>query len=154
MDKLRKQRERQRQKKKGSERKVYERFFNFIICSHATGIYNSDICYGNPPFPWNLLETQEESFWFCSHDWTIVAGLIEWQKMPLIQLNACSIHMHTVYAAWGQAKSLMFAVLRYSISYQLQPTQITTHNPISSIWFLQINISFPSSMKTSVTQKL
>lgn len=58
------------------------------------GICNGDICYGNPPLPWNLLATQEESFRFYSHDCTISAGLIEWQKMQLIPLSSLT-HTHT-----------------------------------------------------------
>lgn len=37
-----------------------------MVSCRIRSICYSDVCYGNPPFPWNLLETQEESFWLCS----------------------------------------------------------------------------------------
>ncbi len=126
-----------------------------MVNCRIRGICKSGICYGNPPFPWNLLETQEESFWLCSHDCTISAGLIEWQNTQLMPLNACSMHTQYLQPEGRKKKASCSQLLDVASHTNCSPIslifiQLTIHNPIFfSISFLQINTSFSSSMKRS-----
>lgn len=135
----------QKERKKGSE----------MVNCRIRGICNSGVCYGNPLFPWNLLETQEESFWLCSHDCTIFAGLIEWQKTQLITLYTCSTHTHSTYSLRTEKKascSQFLDIASHTNFTSLISTQVTIHNPI----FLNLvfaDTSCPSHVKTSVARK-
>ena len=152
-----KDRRKEKDGEKGGEREVSGRF---VRC-HIRSIRNSNLCYGNPPFPRNLLGTLEESFGLCTHDCTICAGLIEWQKTQLIPTNGCSInthththtpmHAHTGVTARGQDKSLM---LGYIISYQLQPHISDLHssyNPQSNSSNLVVLILISLSLHKDIS---
>lgn len=124
------------------------------------GFRYSDVCYGNPPFPWNLLETQEESFWLRSHDCTIFAGLIEWQKTQLIPLNTCNIRTHSTYSLRAGEKKVSCWLFLDTASHNnwsrvsLISAQVI-HSPISSIPFiLIISLSHHPWIKRLLQNKL
>lgn len=122
-----------------------------IVSCRIRDFCDSDVCYGNPSFLWNLLGTQEESFRLRSHDCTIFAGLIERQKMQLIPPSACSILAHRTYGRRAGKKlhvcSHFFDIASHSncSPISLISTRDTIRNPIPSTKIVPIqhvDISF------------
>lgn len=127
-----------------------------MVCRRIWGICYSDVCYGNPPFPWNLLEAQEESFWHRPHDCTHSLCRLDWTTKDVAHTAQRMQHGRTVRSAWGQGgkTALMLALIGTASHNNWSHVSLssTPPSPVSSIPFLLI-ISFPSSMNKAVTPK-
>lgn len=157
MEKLKIQRKGERKKKgKRAESKRNNTFNTGNGNCCIRGICCSDICYGNPPFAWNLLR---DSRWivFVLFTWLHNLRRLDWMTKDAAHTIDRMQHTHTLYLQpEGKKKASCLQFLDIASHKNCSPTspistQVTTHSSISSVWFLQINITFPSSRNIEIT---